>query len=171
MLLVLVGPSIGVHFAGWFHERVWQQLVLARQSSRSLSWVLSLAILQAAPFALSSELFPALVSRFRLVACHSRRAAKHYKSSASFRHFDEHFEELFHDVTRGYRVREKPRKTHASCSTPVPPRPIPWHHSGLQSPWKTPREAWRSAPQTDPCSEYFPSNEGESRQLENVSQM
>ena len=37
MLLVLVGPLIGVLFPGWFHELVWQQLVLARQSSWSLS--------------------------------------------------------------------------------------------------------------------------------------
>ena len=67
----------------------------------------------------------------------------------------------FHDVTRGYRVGENLREPHASRSTPVPPRPIPRRHSGLQSPRKPPREAWRSAPQTEPCSEYFPSNEGE----------
>ena len=42
-----------------------------------------------------------------------------------------------HDVTRVKRVREKnPRAAHLPL-TPVHTRPIPWRHSGLESPWKT----------------------------------
>ena len=115
-------------------------------SSRSLSDCFLLQFCKLPPPALSCELFPALVSRFRLVACHARRAVEHFKSSASFRHMktmrsssmtslrvtesvknparhtppalhQSHLGLISRDVTRGCRVRETPQDAHLPLYT------------------------------------------------------